>query len=107
MRTLILFGLLISTITCYGNEDVIGGSNIQITDAPWQVSIGLMGTSGNSSPSYLHQCGGTIISDEIIITAAHCVSGVNNVPTHIFAGSTDVSEIDQGQWIEIAEIIPA
>ncbi|XP_043649988.1 trypsin alpha-like [Drosophila teissieri] len=42
---------------------IIGGGPIEIEQAPWQVSI-----QNNGS---LH-CGGSIYSDNIIITAAHC-----------------------------------
>ncbi|KAH8351829.1 hypothetical protein KR084_000018, partial [Drosophila pseudotakahashii] len=44
-------------------ERIIGGSNIEIEQAPWQVSLQLQGQ---------HVCGGSIYSKDIIITAAHC-----------------------------------
>ncbi|XP_017047452.1 trypsin alpha-like [Drosophila ficusphila] len=44
-------------------ERIIGGKDIEIEGAPWQVSIQLRGR---------HHCGGSIYSKDIIITAAHC-----------------------------------
>ncbi|XP_017047443.1 trypsin beta-like [Drosophila ficusphila] len=44
-------------------ERIIGGKNIEIEDAPWQVSLQEKGE---------HYCGGSIYSKDIIITAAHC-----------------------------------
>ncbi|XP_043063887.1 trypsin beta-like [Drosophila ficusphila] len=44
-------------------ERIIGGKNIEIEDAPWQVSLQFLGK---------HRCGGSIYSKDIIITAAHC-----------------------------------
>ncbi|XP_017052467.1 trypsin epsilon-like [Drosophila ficusphila] len=44
-------------------ERIIGGKDIEIEQAPWQVSLQLRGH---------HYCGGSIYSKDIIITAAHC-----------------------------------
>nr|XP_017014640.2 trypsin beta-like [Drosophila takahashii] len=44
-------------------ERIIGGSDIEIEMAPWQVSLEEEGQ---------HVCGGAIYSEDIIITAAHC-----------------------------------
>ncbi|XP_044250764.1 trypsin alpha-like [Drosophila takahashii] len=45
-------------------ERIIGGSDIEIEQAPWQVSLQVEGR---------HVCGGSIYSKDIIITAAHCL----------------------------------
>ncbi|XP_017014654.2 trypsin alpha-like [Drosophila takahashii] len=44
-------------------ERIVGGSDIEIEQAPWQVSLQINGQ---------HYCGGSIYSKDIIITAAHC-----------------------------------
>ncbi|XP_017110916.1 trypsin beta-like [Drosophila elegans] len=44
-------------------ERIIGGQNIEIEQAPWQVSLQVNGR---------HHSGGSIYSKDIIITAAHC-----------------------------------
>ncbi|XP_043063876.1 trypsin alpha-like [Drosophila ficusphila] len=44
-------------------ERIIGGKDIEIEDAPWQVAILYRGRQ---------YCGGSIYSKDIIITAAHC-----------------------------------
>ncbi|XP_033162293.1 trypsin delta [Drosophila mauritiana] len=46
------------------SERIIGGSSIDITNVPWQVSLLHYGKQF---------CGGSIYSQTIIITAAHCV----------------------------------
>lgn len=56
-------------------EDVIGGSPIAIGQVPWQVSIET-GGPGN----WHHHCGGVIIDDEYILTAAHCTYSAPGVP---------------------------
>lgn len=55
--------------------NIIGGFEIDITTIPWQVS--LENLANNNS----HFCGGSIINERWILTAAHCVApviGINN-----------------------------
>ncbi|KAH8281573.1 hypothetical protein KR054_001610, partial [Drosophila jambulina] len=60
-------------------ERIIGGNDIEIDEAPWQVSLQYNG---------LHNCGGSIYSETIIITAAHCVHGFEVEKMSIRAGSS-------------------
>lgn len=43
---------------------IVGGTNAASGDWPWQVSLHVQGT---------HVCGGSIITPDWIVTAAHCV----------------------------------
>ncbi|XP_055904065.1 trypsin beta [Eupeodes corollae] len=52
------------------NDRIIGGRNIAITEAPYQISMQNKG---------IHFCGGSIISPKVVLTAAHCIAGVDGV----------------------------
>ncbi|XP_039502508.1 trypsin delta [Drosophila santomea] len=58
------------------SERIIGGISLDITDVPWQVSLQENGQ---------HTCGGSIYSETIIITAAHCIGDTSHA---IRAGSS-------------------
>jgi hypothetical protein len=59
---------------------VTGGTQIPITDAPWQVEMATIGENG------FQYCGGTIISDRLVLTTAHCVAGT--LHTTLYAGDS-------------------
>ncbi|MFA0964216.1 trypsin-like serine protease [Roseivirga sp. BDSF3-8] len=79
---------------------IVGGSNADIADYPYQVSV--QTTSGS------HFCGGTIINEYWIVSAAHCFQGsttgtASNI--QILAGSTRLSTASQGQIRQVETII--
>ena len=46
--------------------NIFGGTPIDISDAPYQVSLEFGGN---------HGCGGAIINSEWVLTAGHCIDG--------------------------------
>uniref|UniRef100_A0A182XDF9 trypsin n=1 Tax=Anopheles quadriannulatus TaxID=34691 RepID=A0A182XDF9_ANOQN len=58
---------------------IVGGFPIDISEAPYQISL-----REGGHPS----CGGSIISPDWILTAAHCLEGVSADQVSIRAGST-------------------
>ncbi|XP_018426460.1 PREDICTED: chymotrypsin-like elastase family member 1 [Nanorana parkeri] len=53
------------------NSRVVGGSNVARNAWPWQVSLQYL-----SGSSWYHTCGGSLISANRVLTAAHCVDRV-------------------------------
>lgn len=77
-------------------SNILGGVQTDIENAPYQVS---MKVNGN------HVCGGSIISDRWILTAAHCIGGGTTASnTTVHAGSTDRTDISTGQIIQAQTI---
>ncbi|XP_037939578.1 trypsin-like [Teleopsis dalmanni] len=58
---------------------IIGGSAIEITQAPWQVSVRLKANDDIYFGSG-HICGGSVISQRVIVSAAHCVAIEGTTP---------------------------
>ena len=52
------------------NRRIVGGSEANFGQFPWQAQIWTF-KPYNDTPIF--SCGGTLISDELILTAAHCV----------------------------------
>jgi len=77
----------------YKDSRIVGGTNEEIENAPWQISLQLNGK---------HKCGGSIYSETIIITAAHCVYGERKEELQIRAGSSKHAE--GGTLIKVARI---
>lgn len=48
-------------------QEVIGGTEAIAGEFPWQVQL--------SIPGFSHWCGGSVIDNDWVLTAAHCVSG--------------------------------
>ncbi|QSQ21112.1 DUF1986 domain-containing protein [Pyxidicoccus parkwayensis] len=50
-------------------SDIIGGNAADVGEYPWQAQL--------SIPGYSHWCGGSLIDNDWVLTAAHCVDGIS------------------------------
>ncbi|XP_019488911.1 PREDICTED: ovochymase-2 [Hipposideros armiger] len=77
---------------------IVGGNQVEKGSYPWQVSL---------KRRQKHICGGTIISPQWVITAAHCVANRNIASTlNVTAGKHDLSHVEPGeQALPIESII--
>jgi len=82
------------------NDRIVGGEDATRAEFPYMVAI-----RRNSSGSALHYCGGAIVTNEWIVTAAHCAQGPANT-YHVVAGDHDNSNDDFSEQIRaVVEIV--
>ncbi|XP_034476153.1 trypsin-1 [Drosophila innubila] len=91
--------LLLATVASrvYGADvsRIIGGQFASAGQFPHQVSLQLNGR---------HHCGGSLISDTMIVTAAHCTKGQSPSQMMAIVGTNDLSA-GNGQTVGIAQFI--
>ena len=97
MKKLLL--LLFVPLFSFSQIDIVGGEDADILDYPWQVA--LIESSGGWSWAF---CGGSIIDNYWILTAAHCLEDVNENNLYVMAGS-DNSYAQGGDSYSVEEII--
>ncbi|TMW43255.1 hypothetical protein DOY81_011664 [Sarcophaga bullata] len=59
---------------------IVGGVATSISNFPWQISLQRSGS---------HSCGGSIYSNNIVVTAAHCLQSVSASVLKVRAGSSN------------------
>jgi len=80
---------------------IVGGKKTEVNRYPWQVYLEITERDGEES-----RCGGSLISDRFVVTAAHCLMStcghyVRKVNVHI--GAYDICEED---WIASRTVRP-
>ncbi|XP_065342472.1 trypsin-1-like [Cloeon dipterum] len=75
-------------------DKIVGGSPAAAGEIPWQVSL--------QYSDGFHFCGGSIISEEWILTAAHCSDQVAS-QVRVIVGTLESA--NPGQTLEVAEIV--
>lgn len=91
--TLVWTGVTSSAQAAISDDDirplVIGGQPAEESQYPWLVGIG---SSGEGTPSERQSCGGSVITETVVLTAAHCVEDAADAPEGlvVFSGSVDL-----------------
>ncbi|WP_461302238.1 trypsin-like serine protease [Aureisphaera sp.] len=103
MKKILLIIVCFSVIqTAFGqNQRIYGGETIDISEIPYQVAL--------QSESGAFFCGGTIINESWILSAAHCFDEfLTDDPRNfiVVAGATDRTDLNSGQRIKLAQITP-
>ncbi|KAJ7395833.1 hypothetical protein BTVI_151042 [Pitangus sulphuratus] len=85
-----------------GKTRVVGGTSAQEGAWPWLVSIQDPEISGTG-----HLCGGSLISTQWVLTAAHCFVDIRNISTlRVVIGATQLTELGAGAEVrEVARLL--
>lgn len=79
--------------------EVVGGNPAEAGEYGWQVAL----VSHGSPPRSGQFCGGSLIAPDVVLTAAHCVSGARPADIDVFAGQHDLRQ--SGEIIRAASIV--
>ena len=74
---------------------IVGGEEAGATDAPWQVSL------RNFLGGISHFCGGSIIAQDWVVTAAHCLDGLSVLQYDVMAGQHNIHLPDPHQQVRL------
>ncbi len=79
-------------------KEIVGGENASIANFPWQIS--LQDVASN------HFCGGSILAREWVLTAQHCVVGLQPSDLKVVAGVSRLSDApSSGQSVSVSAIM--
>lgn len=81
------------------SERIIGGHNARRGQFPFQVSLREMRNR--------HFCGGTLIAHRFVLTAAHCMQGLQGDPrrTHLVVGATRLASDSAARYYSVDKVI--
>lgn len=84
---------------------IFNGKLAMSSEFPYVVALGYQ--NDNISEPIKYSCGGSLISSQYVLTAAHCVSNINEkVPVEVRLGNEDIRSIESNvQRIPISDII--
>ncbi|XP_076178622.1 venom protease isoform X2 [Ptiloglossa arizonensis] len=88
--------------------NIFGGDQAQSGEFPYMVALGYENDqTDQDTPSIRYGCGGSLISSQHVLTAAHCVNNINEkVPFEVRLGSENINSTAASvQRIPISDII--
>ncbi|NTS78782.1 trypsin-like serine protease [Catenovulum sp. SM1970] len=70
---------------------IIGGDIAEPERWPYMVAL----VSKNSSPFFGQFCGGTLLTEKVVLTAAHCVADKSAMTIEVYIGAADLNQARQ------------
>ncbi|CAI6344139.1 unnamed protein product [Macrosiphum euphorbiae] len=84
-----------------GNSRIVGGTDSIPGEFPWQISLQIV-----TGKTARHVCGGSVINENWVLTAAHCVVGLSeNIVLSVVAGKNDLYTVENyDQRVKVTDI---
>ena len=86
---------------------VVGGADTEITEVPWQAALLNSHLDEDDDSGFVDQfCGATVVSEEWLVTAAHCVdNGKQPSEVEVAVGKTSLFDIASSDRHQLSEIV--
>ena len=86
---------------------VVGGADTEITEVPWQAALLNSHLDEKHDSGFADQfCGATVVSEEWLVTAAHCVDeGKQASEVEVAVGKTSLFDIASSDRHQLSEIV--
>lgn len=71
---------------------ILGGTPAELGEFPHMAALGYNRLGQDAPPYDDIRCGGTLISERFVVTAAHCVSSKDNIPGIVRMGAVNFTD---------------